>query len=369
MKTNIELKSLLEALETGGQMAGRNRMLPVLDCVRMTVKNGVMRIVSFNGETGVSCPVPVVTADSDCVLCTDMKALADTLKLLDDEVVTLSADGDMRTLRLEHGRGTASFPLVPPEDFPEFGREDAEREFDIPGDTLRRWLALASKFVADDELRPVMNCMYMEAGDGRISFCATDSHGLVTESEDTAGVPDEAASLLMHSAVFSPALKCFRRAVTVHMRICDKGVFLSADGMSLYFRRTEGKYPNFRSVIPESPAFKVSADPGELERAVRLADSCSGSDAMVALSFSGTGISVSAEDTARGRRSDASVPASGMEGTMEVTVRGSYLLNAIAAAGASGRLSIGITSPQKPLVFRPEEGEGPLALAMPYFAR
>lgn len=367
MKTNIELKGFLEALETGGQMAGKNRTQPVLDCVRMTVRNGMIRIVSFNGETGVSCPVPVVTADSDCVLCTDMKALADTLKLLDDEVVTLSAEGDMRTLRLEHGRGTASFPLMPPEDFPEFGREDAEHEFDVPGDTLRRWLSLSSKFVADNELRPVMNCMYMEAGGGRISFCATDSHGLVTESEEADGVPGETVSLLMHSAVFSPALKCFRKSVTVHVRICANGAFLSADGMSLYFRRTAGRYPNFRAVIPESPAFTVSADSGELERAVRLAGF--GGDSVVALSFSGTGIAVSAEDTARGRRSDASVPASGMEGTMDVTVRGSYVLNAIAAAGASGGLSIGITSPQKPLVFRPAEGDGPLALAMPYFAR
>lgn len=369
MKTNIELRGFLEALETGGQMAGKNRTQPVLDCVRMTVRNGVMRIVSFNGETGVSCPVPVLTADTDCVLCTEMKALADTLKLLDDEVVTLSADADMKALRLEHGRGAATFPLMPTEDFPEFGREEAEQEFDIPGGILRRWLQLSSKFVASDELRPVMNCMYVEDSGGRLAFCATDSHGLVTEDTPSLRPQGGSASLLMHSAVFAPALRCFRKPETVHVRICPNGAFLSADGISLYFRKTAGRYPNFRAVIPESPAFSVGVDSGELERAVRLAGSCSAGDATVTLSFRGTGMVVSAEDTVRGRKSDASVPASGMEGEMDVTVRASYLLNAVAASGSGGRLSVGVISPQKPLVFRPEGGEGPLALAMPYFSR
>lgn len=40
MKMNVERRALERALETGGQMAGRNRALPVLDNVKITFKGG-----------------------------------------------------------------------------------------------------------------------------------------------------------------------------------------------------------------------------------------------------------------------------------------------------------------------------------------
>ncbi|MBO8472531.1 MAG: hypothetical protein IAB81_02745 [Bacteroidetes bacterium] len=369
MKTNIELKGFVEALETGGQMAGRNRTLPILDCVRLTLKEDVLRIVSFNGETGISCPVKVLSTEGDMSVCVDFRSLLQPLRMLNDEVVSIIVDGeDANAVRIEHGNGELKFPALPAVDFPEFGKEEVKSTFMMDGDVLRRWMSLSGKFVADDELRPVMNCMYLYAGNGRCGFCATDSHGLITEETANESCTEE-TSLLMHSSVFSPAARCFRKSQSVKVRVCDNGAFLSADGVSLYFRKTAGKFPNFRSVIPTESTFSVKADTQELSRNISLAMACSDKTTSIGMSFSDDGMmKISAEDTLAGKSSVTEIHFEESTQPLSIHMKGTYMLSALSAI-EGGEARISFISEKRPVMFTPAEGEGPTAIVMPIFGK
>lgn len=354
MKTNIDRKELVRVLDAGGQMAGRNRTLPVLDSVKMSVRDGMLRVVSFNGETGVSSVCPVLSSDGDMEFCVDGKTMLSAVKLMDSDVVSLLAGDDMKTLTVEHDTGSADYPLLPAADFPAFGKDDQIGEVEMDGDLLARWAGTAEKFVAHDELRPTLGCMYLFSENGKAGFCASDSHRLAFEETDAPeGCPDFSA--LVHSTALPLVQKACNGAETVSVRICSRSIVFSTERTSVFCRLVEGRFPNFRAILPQETGTGATLGVKPFRGAVdRVLCSAGGKSPCVSLDFSEGMLSVTASDMMTGRSARERVDYSGDAG-MAVAVNGTFLA-AVLACMAEGSVDISLLGERKPVIMRPEDG-------------
>lgn len=364
MKINVERKALERALETGGQMAGRNRSQAILDHIKVTLKKGRMRVTSFSGAVGVSAPLDTLSGgeDGDAVFCTEPKRLLQAVKLMDGEVVSLLLDDSLASMTVEHDSGHITVPLVKADDFPDFGRERTETEVHMNGEALAEWARISEKFAAHDELRPVLAGMLLYGSGNEIGFCASDSHILVTDSMTCEDGRD--FSIIVPALAFGPIQKCFKTADSVRMLMSGQGVVFSCGSVSLYSRLVSGKYPNFRAIIPEQAQDAVSVEKDTIISAVRrLMISANSSMHLMVMEFGGDSIAMRSEDAASGCSTSESLPCSCPD-KVEVGLNGE--LFAVALESVKGdQVHIGIVGPKNPVLMTGDASSRRRTVIMP----
>ena len=127
---------------------------------------------------------------------------------------------------------------------------------------------------ADDELRPVMNGVYVNIEPQSVTFVATDAHKLVKYTAENAS--DMAASFILPKKpanLLRGMLPKEEEDVTVEFD--DKNVLFRLKNQVLICRLIEGNYPNYNAVIPANNPNKVFVDRVELLNAIRRVAVCS----------------------------------------------------------------------------------------------
>ena len=127
---------------------------------------------------------------------------------------------------------------------------------------------------ADDELRPVMNGVYVNIEPQSVTFVATDAHKLVKYTAENAS--DMAASFILPKKpanLLRGMLPKEEEDVTIEFD--DKNVLFRLKNQVLICRLIEGNYPNYNAVIPANNPNKVFVDRVELLNAIRRVAVCS----------------------------------------------------------------------------------------------
>ena len=127
---------------------------------------------------------------------------------------------------------------------------------------------------ADDELRPVMNGIYINLAPGALTFVGTDAHKLVkyeSEAENEVGasfiLPKKPANLLK-----SVLLK---EDDAIEVSFDSKNAMFKLKSHTLVCRLIEGNYPNYNAVIPANNPNKVLVDRIELVNGIKRVAVCS----------------------------------------------------------------------------------------------
>lgn len=204
MKFSIERKKFLDALAIGASMAGKTKTVPILECAKCRVKNNEITIVSTDVECWVLKRVPVVSHDEDFEFCVNPSDLTKALKSLDDEEVKLSVTDSI--VSVIHNKGAIEFPSYDFKAFPTATKGDTPTTITVSSELLFNWLNKAKNFVANDDLRPVMNGVYIYIKDGKIGVCATDAHKLFTDFTDFDGDSSLNISAILSSRTFAPLM-------------------------------------------------------------------------------------------------------------------------------------------------------------------
>ena len=347
MKINIDRKSLLSALDTGAQMAGKNA-IPELETVKIRIGDGKMLVTSFNGAVGVSTSAEINAGDDGgCVFLLVHERLMKVLGLIDDEIVTLATDGERKTMTLTHDGGSMNIPLLPADKYPEFGKDEVTADTRYDGAVLSEWARLSAAFSANDELRPNLCGMYMYAENGEKGFCASDSHVLITDSMQDESCPD--FSVIIPGAALGPLSKSFKGAKSVRAFISERNVVFSAGGTSLYCQTVTGKYPAFKSIIPNKWDAELYADRKPLIKALKRALIASDSALhLLTLSSEDGRMDIVAQDPRGGISAKECCPCSA--GTCDRTgVNGSLFMTA-ADAVTGDRVRMALSGPMRPIV-------------------
>ena len=82
MELKIDRKELLSALTVGGSLAGRNKVLPILDNVKMRVKSNNLQVVSMDDQSAIQKRVVLLSCDVDGEFTVKKLQLRPTVQLI-----------------------------------------------------------------------------------------------------------------------------------------------------------------------------------------------------------------------------------------------------------------------------------------------
>jgi DNA polymerase-3 subunit beta len=189
------------------------------------------------------------------------------------------------------GQNGDEFPLMP------VIKEEKMVSLVADGELLFSGINKTLFATADDELRPVMNGVYIEMSTDDITFVASDAHKLVRYKR-VDGKADSAASFILPKKPASLLKNILAREVnSVKIEFDEKNASFTLTNYKMVCRLVEGNYPSYNSVIPVENPNKLTIDRLELYNTLRRVSVFSNQASnLIKLQITGNQVVVSAQD-------------------------------------------------------------------------
>lgn len=361
---NLAPKEFLKALQTGSAFAGKNRALPIYDCVKLKFKNGKLSVVSTNGDSVIKKTVQIEDSTYNAEICVAARDFISYIKAVKSDIVSLDIIEEEKTIKVKHAKGESSFPLMDASVFPQISPDSDYKKLTMDAVLLNNWIAKGIGFVANDELRPVMNNLYVYLEKGELGCCASDGMKLMT---DSIKVQDngENINFLVNKAIMQPLCNAIAKIDEVEIRIGDNNTMYMAGDTVLLTKNITGRYPNFRSVIPSSHNYdaKVSKD-DTLDAMSRCLLSANQASGLAKLEFNGMELVITCQDIDFSRLGTEKLFCT-CNGQVTIGFKGSFLVECINSIGTSD-IVMELTDKSRAMVLREDNPESKLiVLLMP----
>ncbi|MFH0756941.1 MAG: DNA polymerase III subunit beta [Bacteroidota bacterium] len=299
MKFVVSSMELLDHLQAISRVISSKNTLPILDNFLFSLEDGKLEITASDLESTLITQIQLENTDGSGVIALPARLLTDTLKEFPDIPLTfeINTENLMIIIQSENGKFTimgqngAEFPQMP------VIKVDQRQQVEIDQDVLLAGINKSLFATADDELRPVMNGIFMELSPDDITFVASDAHKLVRykRTDASAGsassfiLPKKPASLLKNILP--------KEENPVALEFDDRNASFTLTNYKLVCRLVEGNYPSYNSVIPTDNPYKMSIDRLSLYNTLkRVSVFANQASSLVKLSFTGNQLNISAQD-------------------------------------------------------------------------
>lgn len=275
MKFVVSSSALLGLLQTTNKVISNKNTLPILDYFLFDLKDGVLKITASDLETTLVGTLPVESVEREGLIAVPVKLMLDSLKEFSEQPLTIEANETTWEIVVSWKSGKLTLPGTSGLSYPELPQlNETKQTITLDVDTLLTGINKTIFATADDELRPVMNGVYVNIEPQSVTFVATDAHKLVKYTAENAS--EMAASFILPKKpanLLRGMLPKEEDDVTVEFD--DKNVLFRLKNQVLICRLIEGNYPNYNAVIPANNPNKVFVDRIELLNAIRRVAVCS----------------------------------------------------------------------------------------------
>ena len=338
-------------------MSSKNA-LPILDCVLLTAsKDNTLALMGGDAES-VLTDIMDAIVDFDGSIALPAKMLSQALKELSDQPITISTNPNTMEVLIEYANnGRFSMVGQNPDDYPILVEEAADNHAIFKGRELLAGLSAVAVTIANDELRPQMNGVFVDVvtDDGEAFLVSSDGHALskwrikveCDEQQFNAIIPAKAVGVLR---------SIVKADEEVVMQVGKSGVVFVCAGCRLRSKSVEGRYPNYNSVIPTSCTSSPTIERKPLISLLRrMAVFASSSNPLCRLEFVNDNLRVSVKDVDFSQSAEEDMPIeNGGEGVVGMNLN--MLLGILSSINAK-TIEVQYTSKETAVVLRSADEE------------
>ena len=236
MKFTINQDALSSALGAVHGACNKRSHVPVYSHVLFRARGNELSVTCNNTELQLTSRAEAsIETEGEACIPDRIFDLAKALASGSD--VTIELRGTVAHVRC--GRGRYTLQTLPAQDFPV--RDGSGEWITILG--LPALLSCVSTAMANQDVRYYLNCALIDAQDGKLNVVATDGHRLSLASAET----KETARALIPSK----SVQAMVRAECQALRIFDGGLEGRGHNVEIITSLIDGKFPNYRTVVPE----------------------------------------------------------------------------------------------------------------------
>ena len=271
MRFTVSSSALSSKLNMLAKVIGSKNSLPILDCFLFQVANGEMSITASDSDNVIKSTLALTDHDGEGEFCVPNRVILDALKELPEQPLHFDVDaaGEAVAIKIVYQNGLYNFTGQSAEEYPRTqSMNDACTTVSLPTEMLINNISRSLFATANDELRPVMNGIYFDLTADALAIVASDGHKLVrsknftikSESPSAFNLPKKPASLLKN--ILS------KDGDDAIIKFDDRSAEIQFTDGVMRCRLIDGRYPNYKSVIPNNPN-EVTVDRRGLQSALR----------------------------------------------------------------------------------------------------
>ncbi len=299
MKFVVSSTELLGHLQGISKVISTKNTLPILDNFLFKLEGNRLEITASDLESTLITGMNLENTDGEGSIAIPARILLDTLKEFSDQPLTFEINSDTLAVVISSEKGKFSIVGQNGIDFPVLPaiKDDKKFSFVVTSEVLLSGITKTLFATADDELRPVMGGIFVEAGTDGLTFVASDAHKLVRYKRTDAKADDNSSFILPKKPASLLKNILPREESNVAIDFDDKNAFFTFAEFKVVCRLVEGNYPNYNSVIPSNNPRKVTIDRIELSNTLKRVSVFSNQASnLVKLELTGNQIKVSAQD-------------------------------------------------------------------------
>jgi DNA polymerase-3 subunit beta len=271
MRLTCRRAVLLKGLQTVARAVPTRTLKEILKNVHCAARDGAVRLTASDTEIGLLCVLDDVTINEpgECLLPT-VRLITTLDAMTCDEIVL-----DSESSRLELRGGQSEFRLLveDPADFPPVAEFESESYYKLKGSDLRRAIKHTAFCCDPESSRYALAGVQVEFHAEGAIFAATDSRRLAVDRcpFDVVGQPQAQPA----SVVPAKALKLLQviaeDAAEVRILMTANSIAVQCGAMTLTSQFVQGRFPDWRRVIPTHFVAQLSLLIGPFHAAVRQA--------------------------------------------------------------------------------------------------
>jgi DNA polymerase III subunit beta len=299
MKFVVSSTELLGHLQAISRVISSKNTLPILDNFLFNLSGNDLEITASDLESTLITRMKLENTQGDGMIALPARILLDTLKEFSAQPLTFDINPDTMAVVISSENGKFNVVGQNGVDFPALPsiKKDKKFSFTINADVMLAGITKTLFATADDELRPVMGGIFIEASTDKITFVASDAHKLVRYQRSDAHADDNASFILPKKPASLLRNILPREEGPFKVEFDDKNAFFNLNDYKVVCRLVEGNYPNYNSVIPKNNPRKITVDRVEFYNTLKRVSVFSNQASnLVKLQLKGNQITVSAQD-------------------------------------------------------------------------
>lgn len=352
MELSVSQEKLAQALTSTSRVASSKAGLPVLANVLLRTDKTRLYVAATNLELASSTTIgaKVITPGQVTV---PAKLISEFVSNLPKGDVELKVDGTK--LHINAGGYSSTINGIEADEFPALPTidEDKSIHLSLSADDIKQAAAQTIFACSSDVTRPVLTGVYWHTHEGNLYLVGTDGYRLAerrlmaAKSELGAIIPSSAIQEVLRVMTDSVSdLDVLFDETQVRFRVGDT---------EITSRLIDGKYPDYRQLIPTSTETNAVVDLAELSRTAKIARLFArdqGGSVMLVANSDTSDLSIQSVASEYGE--NKSTIAAEVTGDGSVSLNSRYLSEALAVI-ASDSLAVGFSGKLAPIVLRPDD--------------
>jgi len=358
MKFVVSSTALLSHLQAISRVINTKNTIPILDSFLFELKENTLKMTASDGDTTLMTSMEVTEVEGSGKFAVAAKLLLDPLKEFSEQPLSFDINDDSIDIFIYFQNGKCNFIGQKGDDYPQMPELKGDKtSLSMSANYLMDGLNRTFFATGDDDLRPVMNGIYLDIKPDDVTFVATNGHKLVRfkysdlkgNNESSFIIPKKPATLLR---TILP-----KETGEAVIEFDDKNATITVSNFKMICRLVEGKFPNYNSVIPETSPFLVTVDRVNFMTAMkRVSIFANQGTCLVKLAMSENNVTLTAQDIDFSTSAEESVPCQYAGEEFSIGFKADFFIDLLNNLPASD-IVIGLSDPSRAGTVVPLENE------------
>lgn len=269
MKFTIQRDALSDALSKVQSIVGSRPSIPILSNVKVLAEKGLLTLTTTELEISISATVEAQVSREGLITLPARRVASIIRELPAGEVEVELDDKNCAHIR----SGPAYFKMIgmSAEDFPPLPSFEAARSYVIDQGVFKEMLRKVAYAASVDETRYILNGSLLSFADEKLTVVATDGRRLALAEAEVEFAAETASELVVPTKTINELLRFLADEGPLKIRAADNQASFEFGRVLVFSKLLEGKFPNYRQVIPSRAEHRIAIERELLLSAVRRA--------------------------------------------------------------------------------------------------
>lgn len=360
MKLQVTQENLTRALGAVARVANSRGTLPILANVLVKTSNNRLSLSATNLDIAITQYIGA-KVEQEGSITVPARLMQEFISSLPSGVINLELDETKLKISTDQYHSTVNGILA--DDFPVMPAITSGKSVKLDGKLLKKGLQQVVFAASNDESRPVLTGVLIHSVEGKLFLAATDSYRL---AEKEIGKTKEEVSLLVPATALNDLLRVLGDDVEeVTVTYDEQQILFNVGDVELVARLLEGKYPDYRKLIPSTFAVTVELKKADLLNVTKVSSLFARESAgSVTIKVDEIAQELSIRSIASQLGENTATATGKVTGSGEITLNSRYLLDALQALSGDD-LTFGFNGKLDPTCLHDTKSEDYSHIIMP----
>ena len=360
MKFSISQTEFLNALTIVQKGISARSTTPVLSGIFLKTEGDEIVFQTTDLELSIQYTASALIEDEGAAVLPG-KLIVDIVKNLPDAAVHVEANAENAVITCESS--SFSIRCLNPIDFPGFPQVEPEQQISVPFEYFSSMARKVCRVVSKDESRAILTGVLISVEDEAFKMVATDSYRLAVTEAPLQDVQTQFSAVLAGTFV-SDLAGLPKTGEDISFALAENQIIVSYAGTVFINRRIEGRYPNYKQLIPPTYATRCIVSKSALLSAVKRASLLERSGSQVRMSINVPTQTIQLTTTQDVGSTQEIIKAQIEGDDVEIGFNSHYVSDGLSVMDSS-EVFFEVQGSLKPGIFKSSEEENYLYLVMP----